>query len=356
MSPFPIEQGIGVIGDLSGERLNDQDRINLKHPCLAGVILFSRNYQSVEQLRLLVAQIREVRTELPIFVDQEGGRVQRFRAGFSRLPPVMKLSERLQQSPQTALADAQALGFLMAGELLLAGVDVSFAPVLDIERGVSKVIGDRSFGTDAAQVSLLAGAFVRGMKAAGMPAVGKHFPGHGAVEADSHLDLPVDDRSLVQINYDTRPFRALIEKQQLAGIMPAHVIYPALDSVRTAGFSSRWTQYLRRSLGFSGVLFSDDLSMQGAGEFGDYATRADLAIGAGCNALVVCNSPDGLRAILDRVARHQENGRDTLDLSAWAVSQQTGWNWTESQLDDAREHLRAVGLVTQIQEMTQSDD
>lgn len=308
---------VGVIADLEGTRLSAVDREILAAPGLAGLILFARNYQSPQQLCELVAEVRVIQPQLPLFVDQEGGRVQRFRDGFSRLPPMLTLGQRFAVNPAQTLAEARLLGWLMAAELAQCGVDVSFAPVLDVERGLSKVIGNRAFALDPAQVTLLAGAFVDGMGEAGMAAVGKHFPGHGAVEADSHLELPVDERSLEQLRYDMRPFRQLIAAGKLAGIMPSHVLYPALDPVCTAGFSRRWLAFLRQQLGFTGVIFSDDLSMEGAAAVGGYAERAEAAMQAGCNALVVCNRPERAMAVLAAVDARLQAGRPLLDLSGW---------------------------------------
>ncbi|WP_221797999.1 beta-N-acetylhexosaminidase [Oceanobacter mangrovi] len=313
-------QPVGVIADLIGPQLLEADLPVLQSPALTGLILFGRNYQNPQQLQQLLADVRKVRPGLPVFVDQEGGRVQRFREGFTRLPAMGRLGELFARQPQQARQAAGWLGELMALELALAGVDVSFAPVLDIERGCSKVIGDRSFGFDAAVVTALAGCFIGGMHAVGMKAVGKHFPGHGAVEADSHLELPVDHRNLAQLDYDMRPFRSLNQQGLLDGVMPAHVVYPAFDSERTAGFSPRWMQLLRQQLGFDGVVFSDDLTMQGAAAAGSYAERALLAMAAGCNALVVCNLPEGELEVLQQVERLLQQGAELLDLSGWRLS------------------------------------
>ncbi|MCY0964659.1 beta-N-acetylhexosaminidase [Parathalassolituus penaei] len=332
---------VGVIADLEGTVLSDTDRQILSAPALSGLILFARNYESPSQLCELVASVRAIRADLPFFVDQEGGRVQRFREGFSRLPTMLTLGHAYDQNPTATLAHARQLGWLMASELQQCGVDVSFAPVLDVERGLSKVIGNRAFAMDPARVTLLAGAFIDGMADAGMAAVGKHFPGHGAVEADSHHELPVDARSLEQLRYDMRPFVHLISHGKLGGIMPSHVLYPALDPLRTAGFSSRWLDFLRSQLGFGGVIFSDDLSMEGAAAAGGYAERAEQAMAAGCNALVVCNRPQGAMAVLAATAQQLQNGRPLLDLSAWR-------NHTAvdaSQLQSVRSELSAAGLL-----------
>lgn len=334
-------RSVGVIADLEGTVLSDTDRQILAAQALSGLILFARNYESPSQLCELVTSVRSIRPDLPFFVDQEGGRVQRFREGFSRLPAMLILGQRYDQAPAATLKHSRQLGWLMASELQQCGVDVSFAPVLDVERGLSRVIGNRAFGFDPARVTLLAGAFIDGMADAGMAAVGKHFPGHGAVEADSHHELPVDGRSLEQLRYDMRPFAQLISDGKLGGIMPSHVLYPALDPLRTAGFSPRWLDFLRIQLGFAGVIFSDDLSMEGAAAAGGYAERAEQAIAAGCNALVVCNRPQGAMAVLAATAQQLQNGRPLLDLSAWR-------NHTAvdaSQLQSVRSELSAAGLL-----------
>jgi beta-N-acetylhexosaminidase len=273
----------------------------LSHPGTGGLILFTRNYQDRQQLAELVRQIRAVRPEILIAVDQEGGRVQRFRDGFVRLPPMAALGRRYDQTPQLAMAEASLVGELMASELTELDIDLSFAPVLDLDYGTSTVIGDRSFHGDADAMIALAGAFIDGMSAAGMAATGKHFPGHGHVVADSHLELPVDPRPLAEIEAaDLRPFVALAQK--LDGIMPAHVIYSAVEN-QTAGFSRYWLQTrLREQMGFRGVIFSDDLSMAGAHGVGGYAERARAALAAGCDMVLACNNRTGAEEVLDFLA------------------------------------------------------
>jgi beta-N-acetylhexosaminidase len=293
-----------VVIDVAGTELNAEDRQRLLHPLTGGVILFTRNYESPEQLRALTSEIHALREPaLVIAVDHEGGRVQRFREGFTRLPPMRALGLAWDGNPAHARHLAHEAGFVLASELRAHGVDLSFAPVLDIDHGNSSVIGDRSFHRDNKAVAELSLAVVQGMKEAGMSAVGKHFPGHGHVRADSHLELPVDERPYDRIARDDLvPFVRLIEAG-LAAIMPAHIVFSAVDS-RPAGFSDVWLKrILRDELGFDGLVFSDDLSMEGARAFGGITTRAVAALDAGCDMLLVCNDPvsvDELYAELDR--------------------------------------------------------
>jgi beta-N-acetylhexosaminidase len=282
-----------VMIDLEGLSLTDYDREKLRHPNTGAVILFKRNFESPEQVAALIAEVRAARQgTILIAVDQEGGRVQRFQQGFTRLPPAAFYARHSLELSRNA-------GWLMAVEVLAVGADFSFAPVLDVDCGISEVIGNRSFAQDPEAAAELANAFRSGMKAAGMAAVGKHFPGHGAVAADSHLALPVDERELDTIRAkDLLPFKRLIA-EGLEGIMPAHVVYPRIDS-QPAGFSRRWIQdILRRELGFGGAVFSDDLSMEGAAAAGDFLARARLAQQAGCDMLLVCNNPRAAERVLE---------------------------------------------------------
>jgi beta-N-acetylhexosaminidase len=287
--------------DLPGPALAPEDQDKLLCPAAGGVILFSRNYQSPEQVMQLIADIRAVRPGLLIAVDHEGGRVQRFRAGFTRLPPAAYYENALSRGP-AATAIAETAGWLMAAELRAVDVDFSFAPVLDVDCGLSEIIGDRAFSTDPETAMTLALAFMQGMRRAGMAAVGKHFPGHGGVEEDSHIALPVDHRRLADLEgHDLRPFRALIEAG-LEGIMPAHVVYEQVDA-QPAGFSPFWIRdVLRRRLGFDGAVFSDDLSMAGAAYAGDYVDRARRALAAGCDMVLVCNAPDTAGQVLEALS------------------------------------------------------
>jgi beta-N-acetylhexosaminidase len=292
-----------VMLDVEGTHLTEADRRRLSHPLAGGVTLFSRNYASPEQLGGLTSEIHALRNPpLVIAVDHEGGRVQRFRDGFTALPAMRELGWAWDQGQQHARQLAQELGFVLAAELLAHGVDLSLAPVLDIDRGASSVIGDRAFHSDPRAVGELARALLQGFKQAGMNGVGKHFPGHGHVSADSHHEVPVDERTYEEIEaVDLAPFRRLIEAG-LGGIMPAHVIYPRVDD-RPAGFSTVWLkQVLRGRLGFDGVIFSDDLSMEGASVAGGMAERARAALGAGCDMVLLCNSPQAVDDLLDNLS------------------------------------------------------
>ncbi len=282
--------------DLEGVALTSEERDLLVHPAVGGVIFFSRNYQDPLQVRDLAASMRALRPELLIAVDQEGGRVQRLREGFTRLPAMGTLGRRYQQDARAGREAAELLGELMADEVRAVDIDISFAPVLDLDYGRSTVIGDRSFSSDTEVLITLADAFLDGIQRAGMSATGKHFPGHGHVQADSHLELPEDPRTLPEMAADLAPFRALAPR--LDGIMPAHVRYPAMDA-QPAGFSPYWLQkVLREELGFRGVIFSDDLTMAGAAAAGDYTQRAEAALNAGCDMVLVCNDRAGALTVL----------------------------------------------------------
>ncbi len=280
-----------VMIDLEGTDLSQEERELLQHPATGGVILFSRNYENLAQLTRLCSQIHASRNpHLLISVDQEGGRVQRFKDGFTPLPPAAWYGEQYKKRADKGLRLVEQAGWLMAAELISCGVDFSFAPVLDLGSGISQVIGDRAFASHPETVAKLAHAWMQGVHAAGMAAVGKHFPGHGGVEADSHHALPVDGRRFEDLQMDDlRPFERMIH-YGIEAIMPAHVIYQMVDR-QLAGFSTFWLkQVLRGRLGFQGVIFSDDLSMAAAEDAGSYAERAGAALEAGCDMVLVCNN------------------------------------------------------------------
>jgi beta-N-acetylhexosaminidase len=314
-----------LILDVAGLALTDVDRRRLAHPMTGGIILFGRNWQDREQLAALCADIKSVRHDLLICVDHEGGRVQRFRTGgFTHLPPMRALGELWMNDggradgagAMTATNAATAVGYVLGVELRACGVDFSFTPVLDLDWGESGVIGDRSFHRDPRVAALLAKSVMHGLLRAGMANCGKHFPGHGFVSADSHTDIPVDERTLEAILADdAAPYQWL--NTSLTSVMPAHVVYPKVDS-RPAGFSSRWlNDILRGQLGFGGAIFSDDLSMAGArlieGREVTYTDAAIAALNAGCDMVLLCNQsvrdPRAVDELLDGVAEAQLKGR-----------------------------------------------
>ena len=295
-----------VMLDLEGPQLTAADKERLQHPATGGVILFSRNYESPDQIYRLVREIHELRSpQLLVAVDQEGGRVQRFREGFVSLPPMRQLGHVHDQDPKKAKAYAQLIGWLMAAELRAVGVDLSFAPVLDLDGGTSRVIGDRAFHRDPETVADLAHAFMAGMDLAGMRAVGKHFPGHGTAAADSHHEVVTDNRAYEDIAAeDLLSFERMIH-YGVAALMAAHVIYPRVDP-KPAGFSHFWMQtVLRERLGFQGAIFSDDLGMAGAGTAGGMAERAEAALAAGCDMLLLCNDLTAIPEVLERLADYR---------------------------------------------------
>ncbi|MGH8195452.1 MAG: beta-N-acetylhexosaminidase [Woeseiaceae bacterium] len=286
-----------VMLDIEGLSLTPADRALLAEPAVGGVILFSRNYASPAQLADLVAATRAIRTPpLLIAVDHEGGRVQRFRDGFSAIPAMRRLGHHYDHEPLDALALARTAGWLVASELRASGIDLAFTPCIDLDWGVSEIIGDRAFHRRPDPVAELAAAYCRGLKSVGMVAIGKHFPGHGAVVADSHKQLPVDRREFGELLDDMRPYEKLIANRLLAGVMVAHVVYSEMDPL-PAGFSGYWIQsQLRSQLGFDGAVFCDDLSMKATAEFGSLPQRARLALEAGCDMVPICNDRPAARA------------------------------------------------------------
>ncbi len=296
-----------VMLDLEGTRLRAEEKRLLSHPAVGGVILFSRNFESPDQLQQLCSEIHLARNpHLLIAVDQEGGRVQRFREGFTPLPPAAWYGEQYRKNAEHGLQLAQLGGWLMASELRACGVDFSFAPVLDIGFGISEVVGDRAFSPQPDIVARLAQAWMQGAHGAGMAIVGKHFPGHGGVQADSHLALPVDQRRYEDLEMeDLRPFEIMIHAGMEA-IMPAHVIYSHIDR-ELAGFSRFWLKkVLRQQLGFQGAIFSDDLNMAAAQEAGGYGDRALAALTAGCDMVLICNNRPAAVEILERLKDYDD--------------------------------------------------
>ncbi len=329
-----------VILDLSTTIIQKSEVARLQHPECAGVIIFARNYETPEQLQELVTSIRSIRNELLICVDQEGGRVQRLQNGFLKLPPLRLLGELYDQDPQQSLIAARALGWLMAAECLAIGIDFSFAPVLDLDYGNSEIIGNRAFHSHPDIVIKLATAYITGMHEAGMVAVGKHFPGHGFVAADSHTSLPVDKRSFQEIcEQDLKPFSRLMNDNnliELDGVMPAHVIYEKCDK-HPAGFSEYWIKdVLRSQCQYKGVIFSDDLNMAGAKFAGNPAQRAIVALDAGCDLLLVCNDQNAAGEVLDAVNGYKRTFAAAMvpklkrKISPDWCSLHTGKHWNEA--------------------------
>jgi beta-N-acetylhexosaminidase len=335
-----------VMLDIEGLALSPADRDLLREPAVGGVILFTRNFESVEQVTDLVSEIRALRSPpLLIAVDHEGGRVQRFREGFTVMPPMRHIGREYERDPDSGLNIARQAGWIIASELRAAGIDLCFGPCVDLDWGISEIIGDRSFHKRSDAVAELAGAFARGLRSAGMAAVAKHFPGHGAVVADSHLRLPVDRRDYGLILEDMRPYERLVNTGVLAGVMLAHIIYQEIDDM-PAGFSTYWIQReLRSRLGFGGAVFCDDLSMKATSDYGSMPERARLSLEAGCDMILVCNDRSrAQRAVaslndyssplsLVRLARLHGTGqvlRETLRASEeWQTANNVFEKWTD---------------------------
>ncbi|MGR6981790.1 beta-N-acetylhexosaminidase [Testudinibacter sp. P27/CKL/0425] len=311
--------------DLQSYELQAEEIELLQHPLVAGLILFSRNFHDRRQLQALIQSVRQrVKKPLLITVDQEGGRVQRFRDGFSRLP-AMQAFAAMESDPQRQQQLAQDAGWLMAAEMTALDIDLSFAPVLDLGHQ-SKAIGDRSFGDEVRLITRLAGAFIDGMAQMGMAATGKHFPGHGHVLADSHLETPIDDRPKeVIFAQDIQPFAQLIQADKLQAMMPAHVIYRQCDNQPASGSSYWLQQVLRQQLQFDGAIFSDDLGMKGAGFMGDFVERSQASLNAGCELLLLCNEREGVIQVLDNL-QHTASQQSQVRLSRLFKRKTVDWN------------------------------
>ena len=299
-----------LIIDFAGQRLDSSDLEMLSQPEIGGAILFARNFENRRQIKELVGEIRATKPDALICVDQEGGRVQRFQQGFVKLPALQKIRKLVESESENTQEILTSLAWLMSVEVLSTGVDISFAPVLDLDEDQSQVIGDRSLSNDPRQMTELASIYLQSMRDAGMATTGKHFPGHGGVRGDSHHEQPRDDRDLDTLRKrDLIPFIKLMPL--LDALMPAHVLYPAIDDQSPAGFSKQWLQtILRQEMGFQGVIFSDDLSMEGAASAGDGVDRARAAIDAGCDLLLVCNDRPMAEQVLNWMKREDIPGSD----------------------------------------------
>ncbi|MCP3679457.1 MAG: beta-N-acetylhexosaminidase [Gammaproteobacteria bacterium] len=327
--------------DLSGTTVRTDEIALLRQPLVGGVILFKRNYQSPPQLIELVKKIRQINPQLLLAVDHEGGRVQRFRNGFTTLPPMAMFGNRYQQSPQQALILATECGWLLAAELLACDLDFSFTPVLDLDLAISDVIGDRAFSSQPDQVAVLAQALISGLQQAGMAAVGKHFPGHGAVAIDSHHGIPHCDwrESSTALAQALIPFERLIAGG-LSAIMPAHIVFDHLDG-NPPCFSRYWLQqWLRQRLRFTGAIFSDDLMMKGAEAVGDIVARSQLALDSGCDMILICNDRPAVEQV---IARLQDSRLPQSQSRLTAMRRQTHYEW--GALQKEQRYQRAVDAL-----------
>ena len=344
-----------IILDVEGPTLQMSDIKRIAHPMTGGVILFGRNFQSRQQLITLTQAIKKVRSDVLICIDHEGGRVQRCRQdGFTHLPAMRRLGELWSQGPKpsesaiTAMKAATACGYVLAAELRACGVDFSFTPVLDLDYGNSSVIGDRSFHRQPEIVFVLAKSLHEGLRLADMANCGKHFPGHGWAAADSHIAVPVDERNLKMIEKDDmKPYEWL--DLSLTSIMPAHVIYPKIDSL-PAGFSKKWLQtILRKQLGFTGVIFSDDLSMEGASVAGNVVQGAELALQAGCDAVLICNRPDLADQLLNKLKISKTKAEESAGQLRKLLPKTSFLSWNELQHQGeylhAKDLLKTLGLI-----------
>ncbi|QHB18170.1 beta-N-acetylhexosaminidase [Mannheimia pernigra] len=330
--------------DIKDKELAQEEVEILSHPLISGLILFSRNFYDKQQIQGLVKDIRQrVKKPLLITVDQEGGRVQRFREGFTKLPAMQSFS-LLAQTQEHALQLARETGWLMAAEMFALDIDLSFAPVLDLGHEC-KAIGDRSFGKDPYTILPIAEAFIDGMLEMGMATTGKHFPGHGYVLADSHLETPFDDRAKeVIFNHDILPFKQLISKGKLSAIMPAHVVYTECDNQPASGSIYWLKDILRKQLNFNGVIFSDDLGMRGASFMGNVVERTEKAIQAGCDLLLLCNQPEGVVQVLDGLKYQPTQIQKARHLS---LMKRKTITWRE--LENSKAYQQAQARLTALQ-------
>lgn len=328
--------------DLAGTELLMEERELLTNHHVGGVILFARNFVSKQQVCELVKDIRRCSDHILIAVDQEGGRVQRFKQGFTPLPPMQVLGDLMASNLDQGREVATDTGWIMASEVIACGLDISFSPVLDVDRNHSSIIGDRAFSDSSDQVILAAKAFINGMNQAGMAATGKHFPGHGGVVADSHLEAPVDQRTMADLECrDLKPFQSLAN--DLAAVMPAHITFPAIDS-SSVGFSQYWLQHiLREKMGFDGVIFSDDLTMKGADVVGGYSKKSEVALAAGCDMILVCNCPEGAREVLAHLQQLEVKGCEKI--ATMRASKTLNW-------DRLTKNTRYQQTIKKLQQLT----
>lgn len=333
---------VTLITDIQGPALTDQEKNWLNHPFLGGIILFTRHFESYEQLKNLVAEITAINPKLVITVDHEGGRVQRFREGFTKVPAMGALGKLYEQDKDTALKASKACAVVLASELLNIGIHLTYAPVLDVNYGRNTVIGDRGFSGDKNVIHELAASFMLGLKEMNFATVAKHFPGHGWVDLDSHVACPIDSRTLEEIEQqDMVVFKELMA--DIDWMMPAHIVYEKVDS-ETAGFSKVWLQdILRGQLNFNGPIVSDDLSMAGAAIKGNYAQRAQAAMEAGCNIMLACNSSEASSEILD--------GLESMAKADSAIQSMSLEQYQPKAIDNVLntpEYLNALALINKI--------
>ncbi len=341
MSETPISP---LILDIEKEYVTEEDKELLSHPCVGGLIFFARNFSDTQQLSELIREIRSIRPNLLLCVDHEGGKVQRFKQGFTRLPAMQNLGTLYRENSSLAKKTSKELGWLLAAELRAYDIDISFTPVLDVDRNFSSIIGDRAFSDTPEIVSDLVSEFLEGMQEAGMRSTGKHFPGHGSVREDSHHELPVDHRQLIALEqHDLIPFVKLMSK--LDAIMPAHILFPQIDE-SPVGFSKKWIrEILRQTYSFEGLVFSDDLSMEGAAIAGNYRERARAALDAGCDSVLVCNNRDAAISVLEDIETYR-NSLEVHSLSAMSGDRAKQQDWKS--LIESERYCKAQALLEQI--------